>query len=76
MSSEFMLRVSWATNKHADDQPDHTRRGEVMLDLGLPFAAGDDFSSDEMQEIARAAKMCALRVLRLRKRRRAQNRRS
>jgi len=68
MSSEFMLRVSWATNKHTDDQPNHTRRGEVMLDLGLEFHAGDDFTSEEMQAIAYATKMEALRVLRRRKR--------
>jgi hypothetical protein len=63
-----MLRVSWATNKHTDDQPAHTRRGEVMLDLGLPFSAGDDFTNEEMQAIAFATKMEALRVLRRRKR--------
>ena len=69
MTSEFMLRISWATNKHTDDQPNHTRRGEVMLDLGLPFAPGDDFTSEEMQAIAFASKMEALRVLRRRKKR-------
>ena len=76
MSSEFMLRVSWATDRHPDQAPTvagepfgqakHCRRGEVMLDLGLPFVAGDDFTSDEMQAIAYAAKMAALRLLRKR----------
>lgn len=74
MPSEFMLRVSWATNKHSDQeggdegQLKHCRRGEVMLDLGLDFHAGDDFTSEEMQTIAYATKMEALRVLRRRKR--------
>lgn len=68
MTSEFMLRVSWATNQHTDGQPHYTRRGEVMLDLGLPFRAGDDFTSEEMQAIAFATKMEALRVLRRRRR--------
>ncbi len=70
---EFMLRISWATNKHIDDQPNHTRRGEVMLDLGLSFTAGDDFTTDEMQKIAYAAKMEALRVLSRRKRGKAKS---
>lgn len=73
MSSEFMMRVSWATDRHPDQagaegQPKHTRRGEVMLDLGLPFRPGDDFTSEEMQSIAYATKMEALRVLRRRSR--------
>jgi hypothetical protein len=68
MTSEFMIRVSWATNKHTDGQPDHTRRGEVMFDLGLPFSAGDDFTSEEMQAIAYETKMAALKILRRRKR--------
>lgn len=38
-----------------------------MLDLGLPFAPGDDFTTDDMQKIARAAKMAALKILRLRR---------
>lgn len=72
---EFMLRVSWSTNKHPDQseqagqgwgQIKHCRRGEVMLDLGLPFAPGDDFTTDEMQAIAFATKIAALKVLRLR----------
>ena len=67
MTSEFMLRVSWATNKHPDDQPHHTRRGEVMLDLGLEFHPGDDLTSDEMQAVAFAAKMAALKCLRARR---------
>lgn len=73
--NEFMLRVSWSTNKHPDQetpahegQPAHTRRGEVMLDLGLAFEPGDDFTQVEMQAVAFAAKMAALKVLRLRKR--------
>jgi len=69
MSEEFMLRVSWSTNKHTDNQPSHTRRGEIMLDLGLPFHAGDDFTNKEMQEIAYATKMAALRALRRRRKR-------
>jgi hypothetical protein len=73
-----MLRVSWATNKHPDQETTpgaddgqrvHCRRGEVMLDLGLPFRPGDDFTSEEMQTIAYATKMEALRVLRKRPRR-------
>lgn len=70
---EFMLRVSWSTNKHVDGQPHHTRRGEVMLDLGLPFKLGDDFTDAEMQAIAFATKMEALRVLRRRKTSKASN---
>lgn len=66
MPSEFMLRVSWATNKHTDGQPNHTRRGEVMLDLGLEFHTGDDLTSDDMQAVASAAKIAALRCLRAR----------
>lgn len=66
MASEFMLRVSWTTNKHTDALPRHTRRGEVMLDLGLDFHPGDDFTSDEMQALAFATKMAALRILRKR----------
>jgi hypothetical protein len=79
--NEFMLRVSWSTDKHPDQrgadgedgQVRHCRRGEVMLDLGLAYEPGDDFTADEMQEIARAAKMAAHRVLRLRKSRLAKS---
>lgn len=60
--NEFMLRVSWSCLTHPDHQTPHVRRGEVMLDLGLPYTR--DLSSDEMQEVARAAKMAALKCLR------------
>lgn len=78
--NEFMLSVAWSTDNHPDQAPvagesfgqvKHCRRGEVMLDLGLAFDPGDDFTNDEMQEVARAAKMAALKALRLRKRRNA-----
>src|SRR5262249_46360460 len=71
MTSEFMLRVSWATSKHTDGQPNYSRRGEVMLDLGLDFHSGGDFTSSEMQAIAFAAKVAALKCLRARRARRS-----
>ncbi len=67
MTTECMLRVSWATNKHTDGQPNHTRRGEVTRDLGLEFHPGDDLTLDDMQAVAFAAKMAALKCLRARR---------
>ena len=72
---EFMLQVSWSTNAHPDQKPGdeergqikHCRRGQVSLDLGLPFKHGDDFTTEEMHEIAYAAKMAALKALRKRR---------
>lgn len=68
-AQEVMLRVSWSCLSHADGQPQHTRRGEVMLDLGLESTPDPEFTREEMQAVAYAAKMAALKALRLRKRR-------
>lgn len=62
-ASEVMLRVSWSCLNHADGQPQHTRRGEVMLDLGLEMNPEPDLSNEEMQSVALAAKMAALKAL-------------
>ena len=43
------------------------RRGEVVADLGLETDAGQDFTSDEMQLITRAAKFAAIDCIRARK---------
>ena len=67
-SQEVMLRVSWSCLNHADGQPQHARRGEVMLDLGLEKAPEPEFTRDEMQSIAYAAKIAALKALARRKR--------
>ena len=69
-ASEVMLRVSWSVLNHADGQPQHTRRGEVMLDLGLEAAPSPDLTSAEMQEVAFAAKIAALKALAKRRARR------
>lgn len=62
-AQEVMLRVSWSCLSHSDDQPPHTRRGEVMLDLGLEQAPDPELTRDEMQRVAFAAKVAALKVL-------------
>ena len=62
-AQEVMLRVSWSVLNHKDGQPQHVRRGEVMLDLGLEQAPDPELTSDEMQQVAFAAKMAALRAL-------------
>ena len=67
-ASEVMLRVSWSCLNHADGQPQHCRRGEVMLDLGLEQVPDPELTGEEMQRIAFAAKMAALKVLSARKR--------
>jgi len=67
-ASEVMLRVSWSCLDHADGQPQHCRRGEVMLDLGLEQMPNPEFTGEEMQRIAFAAKMAALKALSARKR--------
>lgn len=66
-ASEVMLRVSWSVLNHEDGQPQHARRGEVMLDLGLERAPIPELSPDEMQRVAFAAKMATLKLLRQRK---------
>ncbi len=65
-AQEVMLRVSWSVLNHDDGQPQHVRRGEVMLDLGLESAPEPPFTRDEMQLVAYAAKMAALKALRTR----------
>lgn len=60
---EVMLRVSWSVLNHHDGQPHHARRGEVMLDLGLESAPDPELTRDEMQQIAFAAKIAALKIL-------------
>lgn len=65
-AQEVMLRVSWSVLNHEDGQPQHTRRGEVMLDLGLETAPVPPLSDEEMQRVAFAAKMAALKALRSR----------
>lgn len=62
-ASEVMLRVSWSVLVHPDGQPQHTRRGEVMLDLGLESNPDPEFTREEMQSVAFAAKMAALKAL-------------
>lgn len=58
-----MLRVSWSVLNHADGQPQHARRGEVMLDLGLEAAPDPELTSEEMQQVAFAAKTATLKAL-------------
>lgn len=58
-----MLRVSWSCLNHSDGQQQHARRDEVMLDLGLEAVPDPSFTNDEMQQIAFAAKMAALKAL-------------
>lgn len=67
-AQEVMLRVSWSCLNHADGQQQHCRRDEVMLDLGLEKLPDPSFTNDEMQRIAFAAKMAALKALSARKR--------
>lgn len=62
-AQEVMLRVSWSVLNHADGQPQHARRGEVMLDLGLEQAPDPELTGDEMQQVAFAAKMAVLKAL-------------
>lgn len=62
-AQEVMLRVSWSVLNHEDGQPQHARRGEVMLDLGLEAAPDPELTSEEMQQVAFAAKMAALKAL-------------
>lgn len=62
-AQEVMLRVSWSVLNHPDGQPQHARRGEVMLDLGLEQAPDPELTSDEMQRVAFAAKIAALKAL-------------
>lgn len=65
---EVMLRVSWSVLNHEDGQPPHTRRGEVMLDLGLEVHPNPELTRDEMQQVAFAAKIAALKALAARRR--------
>lgn len=65
-AQEVMLRVSWSVLNHEDGQPQHVRRGEVMLDLGLESNPSPELTRDEMQRVAFAAKMAALKALRAR----------
>lgn len=62
-AQEVMLRVSWSCLNHPDGQPQHARRGEVMLDLGLEAAPDPELTADEMQRVAFAAKIAALKAL-------------
>ncbi len=62
-AQEVMLRVSWSVLNHEDGQPQHVRRGEVILDLGLERAPDPELTGDEMQQIAFAAKIATLKAL-------------
>lgn len=62
-ASEVMLRVSWSVLNHPDGQPQHIRRGEVMLDLGLESNPNPELTREEMQRVAFAAKIAALKAL-------------
>jgi hypothetical protein len=68
-SQECMLHVYWtAMNDAGDNGSGHlVMRGRVTADLGLDNVPVPPFSSEEMQEIMRAAKMGALKCLRNRK---------
>ncbi len=68
-AQEVMLRVSWSCLNHPDGQQQHCRRDEVMLDLGLEQVPDPAFTNDEMQRIAFAAKIAALKALRSRPKR-------
>ena len=54
-ASEVMLRVSWSVLNHIDGQPQHTRRGEVMLDLGLEDNPDPEFTRDDLDAITALA---------------------
>lgn len=64
---ECMIHVSWsgAFDDDDDGRGHLMRRGEVIANLGLP-PPSPPFTSDEMQKITFAAKMQALKCLRLR----------
>ncbi len=58
---EFLLRVSWGA------APEHmVHRGQVTADVGLPCPEPPP-TSEEMQQVAYAAKMAMLKCLRKRK---------
>ena len=63
--NEVLMRVSWSCLRHPDNQAQHVRRGEVTCDLALEEQP--DFTSDEMQAIAYAAKQAAWKALRARR---------
>ena len=66
---ETMIRVAysrWRPGCDSGTDGHSVRRGEVIADLGLETDAGKDFTNDEMQLIARAAKFAAIDCIRAR----------
>lgn len=69
---ETMIHVYWSALGDARDLREGGRghlmqRDRVSASLGLDCAPDPGFTSDEMQTITRAAKMAALKCLRMRK---------
>ena len=67
--AECMIHVAWsgAFDKDDDGRGHLVRRGSVIASLGMP-PPDPPFTSGEMEKITFAAKMQALKCLRLRKR--------
>ena len=66
---ECLIHVYWSgLNDPGDKGKGHLlQRNKVMVDLGLDRAPSPSFTNQEMQQIAFAAKMAALKCLQDRK---------